>query len=93
MLIVKCGGFEVPPIFAARSERNFKSKSHTIIIELPVSLLIPKFATSKPQTLANFGIGTLADRPHMRWKGVPAQAYPTGLEPPAQPFVRGGLAR
>jgi hypothetical protein len=45
---------------AAQSFRNFKSKNHTRIIYLLVSLSIPKFGKSAPRRVANFGIGTLA---------------------------------
>src|ERR1051326_9425114 len=45
---------------AASTVGNFGLKSGTRIIGLPVSLSIPKFAQGARQTLANFGIGTLA---------------------------------
>jgi hypothetical protein len=45
---------------ALRGSSN--TKSHTTFKWLPVSLVIPKFAKSEPQILANFGIGTLAPK-------------------------------
>ena len=59
---LKCGGFEVPTILEARSGRNFKSKNHTRIITLLVSLMIPKFVQSLLHGETNFGIGTLGIR-------------------------------
>ena len=59
---LECGGFEVPIILAARSCRNFKSKNHTRIITLLVSLMIPKFVPSVLHNETNFGIGTRAFR-------------------------------
>src|SRR5580704_15350806 len=59
-LALECGGFEVPIILAARSCRNLKSKNHTRIITLLVSLMIPKFVPSVLHNETNFGIGTLA---------------------------------
>src|SRR5690242_5663786 len=46
--------------FAAGTVANFGFKSGTRIIDLLVSLSIPKFAQSSLRMLANFGIGTLA---------------------------------
>src|ERR1700730_367402 len=53
------GGFEVPTILQRASHRNFKSKNHTRVISLLVSLRFRSSHESVPQGLANFGIGTL----------------------------------
>jgi hypothetical protein len=45
---------------AAGTFANFGFKSGTTIIDLRVSLSIPKFAQSPLRMPANFGIGTLA---------------------------------
>jgi hypothetical protein len=46
--------------FAEHADADFGFKSGTKRIDLLVSLSIPKFVTSAPQMLTNFGIGTLA---------------------------------
>src|SRR5262245_47755558 len=61
--------------FSARTVAKFGFKSGTRIIVLPVSFSIPKFAQRSLQTLANFGIGTLAGiRP-----GLPGMRRPPSL--------------
>jgi hypothetical protein len=66
--------------FAAGAFANFGFKSGTRIIELLVSLSIPKFAQSPRQMLANFGIGTLAGTPSAspttwQWKALICAAF------------------
>src|SRR6516164_11140316 len=58
--IAQCGGFEVPTHLQRASHRNFKSKNHTRVISLLVSLRFRSSHESVPRGLANFGIGTLA---------------------------------
>src|SRR6516162_5025215 len=58
--IAQCGGFEVPTHLQRASHRNFKSKNHTRVISLLVSLRFRSSHESVPQGLANFGIRTLA---------------------------------
>ena len=53
--IGKCRRFEVPTPSAARLFRNFKSKSGTRTICLPVPLSLPKFATECAAMRMNFG--------------------------------------
>jgi uncharacterized protein (DUF2147 family) len=63
---------------AASAIAHFGFKSGTRIIELLVSLLIPKFASGGPRGCANFAIGTLAAIACAQASTGAALADPTG---------------
>src|SRR5262249_56861484 len=79
--------------FAAGTFANFGFKSGTRVIDLPVSLSIPKFAQSPLRMLANFGIGTLAACVLLAGatSGVSAQAWPTRTVKVVVPYAPGGV--
>src|SRR6185436_11544049 len=64
---------EVPKVVAASSVRNFKSKSGTRVIELPVPLCFRSSSQRLPRRFTNFGSGALG--------GQHCGSAPTALNP------------
>ena len=78
-----CGGFDVPMVVAAASDRNVKSKSHTRTIKLAGVPLIPTFVTGDTARKYERRNRDTSPHPPMRQPGAilraPGVINPAGL--------------